>query len=419
MSKMQQAILRLMTAAMLTMWALVLYLAVDLFQRGQLTTLSILPTLATLPTLTPSPTVVAAVERTPVAVPLSPPILPSFQALLPTSSLGEGLAETAIPTPTLSARLLNIVAVMPSVYLPPSATPYPSDVTVIPAVPNPYEPLAEATRTAPPYYGWHSFESDYPHVQYATPWERRLHTRASRGQYHCTENVYSSVSFAFEGEGLRIRYVAARNMGMFQVVVDGVVIDTVDAYAPEIAFPGTRVYTLAPGQHTVVLRSAGTKHAQSEGYTVALDAIQVWRGDAHTLIQPLSALVSPTAASIPARVELLSAPLSPAPTATPGAPQPQIAALVIGYDENGNRAVDPAEGVSDIPVRVVEAESNRLLASGFTDAAGYAEIAYASAGAARLVVPYFGRVWTIPRSRDNMASFELVLQAGNQPGVVP
>ncbi len=418
MSKMQRAILRLMAAAMLTMWALVLYLAADMISREKLPTLPILPTLATLPTLTPSPTISTSVEPMPGALVVTP-ILPSSQTLLPTASLGEGLSETPIPTPTLSARLLNIVAVMPGVYQPPSATPYPPDVTLIPAVPNPYEPLAEATRTAPPYYGWYSFESDHPNVIYATRWERRLHTLASRGQYHRTEDVYSSVRFAFEGEGLRIRYVAARNMGVFQVVVDGVVIDTVDAYVPEIAFPGTHVYALAPGQHTVVLRSAGTKHAQSEGYTVALDAIQVWRGDPHTRIVPPLTPASPTAEPMPARVELLSAPPSPEPTATPGAPQPQIVALVIGYDENGNRAVDPAEGVSGIPVRVVEAESNRLLASGTTDAAGYAEVAYASAGAARLVVPYFGRVWTIPRSRDGMASFELVLGAGNQPGVVP
>jgi hypothetical protein len=413
MSKMQRAILRLMAAAMLTMWALALYLAADMISGEKLTTLPILPTLATLPTLTPSPTSSAMVEETPET--------PSSPTLPPTASLGAGLPETVVPsvTSTLAARLLNVVAVMPGVYQPPRATPYPPDVTVIPAVPNPYEPLAEATRTAPPYYGWYSFESDHPDVMYATRWERRLHTLASRGQYHRTEDVYSSVSFTFEGEGLRIRYVAARNMGAFQVVVDGVVLDTVDAYAPEIAFPGTRVYALAQGQHTVALRSAGTKHAQSEGYTVALDAIQVWRGDPHTRIVPPSPPASPTAEPLPARVELIAAPLSPEPTATPSAPQPQIVALVIGYDENGNRAVDPAEGVSGIPVRVVEAESNRLLASGITDAAGYAEVAYASAGAARLVVPYFGRVWTIPRSRDGMASFELVLGAGNQPGVVP
>ncbi|MDX2139517.1 MAG: hypothetical protein SF123_15640 [Chloroflexota bacterium] len=413
MGKMQRAILRLIAAAMLTMWGLVLYLAIDLAQRESLATLPILPTLATLPTLTPSPTIAPAVDPTPV-------VPPSSQTL-PLARQGEGLPGIGLssPTPTLTARLLNIVAVMPGVYLPPTAAAYPPLLTVIPAIPNPYEPLAEATRTAPPYYGWYSFESDHPLVQYATPWERRLHALASRGQYHRTEDVSSSVSFVFEGEGLCIRYVAARNMGMFQVVVDGIIIDTVDAYAPEIAFPGTRVYTLTPGQHTLVLRSAGTKHAQSEGYTVALDAIQVWRGDPHTLVQPPAPPAAPTAASVPARVELLVAPPSPEPTATPGAPQPQVVALVIGYDENGNRAVDPAEGVSGIPMRVVEAESNRLLASGITDAAGYAEVAYESAGAARLVVPYFGRVWTIPRSRDGMASFELVLQAGNQPGVVP
>ena len=54
-------------------------------------------------------------------------------------------------------------------------------------------------------------------MQYSTPWEARLHADASRGQYHRSENVQSYASFTFEGEGLRIRYVAALNMGIFQV----------------------------------------------------------------------------------------------------------------------------------------------------------------------------------------------------------
>src|SRR5690606_21840400 len=134
--------------------------------------------------------------------------------------------------------------------------------------------------------GWYSFESDNPNVLYSTPWEPRLHAAASRGQYHRSENVQSYATFAFEGEGLRIRYVAARNMGIFEVVVDGAVIDTVDAYAPELAFPGTRVYFIGRGAHTLQLRSAQRKNNASEGYVLALDAVQVYRGSANTLIIP-------------------------------------------------------------------------------------------------------------------------------------
>lgn len=46
-------------------------------------------------------------------------------------------------------------------------------------------------------------------MSYAPAWERRLHTDASRGQYHRTEQTGSTLTFAFEGEDLQIRYVAA------------------------------------------------------------------------------------------------------------------------------------------------------------------------------------------------------------------
>ncbi len=98
--------------------------------------------------------------------------------------------------------------------------------------------------------------------------------------------------FVFEGEGLRIRYVAARNMGMFDVIVDGVVIDTVDAYAPDLSFPGTQVYFVGSGMHTLILRNAQHKNNASDGYVIGLDAIQVYRGSANTLILPPPAITN-------------------------------------------------------------------------------------------------------------------------------
>ncbi|MBK8138437.1 MAG: hypothetical protein IPK52_21935 [Chloroflexi bacterium] len=107
-----------------------------------------------------------------------------------------------------------------------------------PSPPQPFEPLPDATNQAPPYEGWISYESDHPAVRYSTPWDPRLHTGASRGQYHRSDDPKSGVSLAFEGDGLRIRFVAARNMGMFEIIVDGVL-----AIAPLIrlkAFPVSR-----------------------------------------------------------------------------------------------------------------------------------------------------------------------------------
>lgn len=193
---------------------------------------------------------------------------------------------------------------------------------MLPAPPQPIEPLPDATDQPPPYTGWYSFESDHPTVRYSPLWQAKQVLGASRGQYHRTEQVTGSMSFTFEGEGLRIRYVAAQNMGMFDVIVDDVLIDRVDAYSPERTFPGTRVYNLSKGTHTLTIRSAQQKNDLSEGYVVGLDAIQVFRGSDNMLIlTPPAETAIPTSSPVPAvSIELVSVPATVQPTHTPNPP---------------------------------------------------------------------------------------------------
>jgi hypothetical protein len=174
------------------------------------------------PSYTPTPTITATPSHTATAT----------------------ATPTATITPTLATRVLVISAIMPDVYVPPSLTPFPPGTNLLPAPPQPDEPLPDATHEPPPYEGWYSFESDHPLVQYSSPWQPRQVMQASQGQYHRSENTSSMVTFHFEGEGLRIRYVAARNMGMFDIIVDGVLLDTIDAYATELSYPGTRGMTI-------------------------------------------------------------------------------------------------------------------------------------------------------------------------------
>lgn len=394
----------------LVIWAIVLYLLFN--PIGHRT--AALPTLFVLPSLIPSDTP----TRTPTATgsPTPTPTLTSTHTPTPTATF------TPTLTPTLSTRVLDINAVMPGVYMPPTATDFPFGTILLSAPPPPIEPLPDATNQPPPYEGWVSFESDNPAVHYSIPWEPRLHANASRGQYHRSENVQSYASFSFEGQGLRIRYVAARNMGIFQVVVDGVVIDTVDAYAPELTFPGTQVYAVERGTHTLEIRSDQGRNPQSEGYVLGIDAVQVFRGGANTLIIPPPVEThTPTPQPMPAAgVELVSAPPTVQPTTTPIPPSLITVSVVIAYDENGNKAVDPAEGVSGISVRVVEVGTNRVITQAFTDSSGFAQVQVVTSAQARVVVPYFGKVWEIPNGRrGGNLRFTLLLTPGNQPGLIP
>jgi|GEM_PF-492052 len=378
---------------------------------GAAPSLTSLPTLAVLPSVTPTQKVLA---QAPLWLPSVTPLPASPTA---SATATPSPSPTPSPTATLSVRLLEIHAIMPGVVVPPTTTPLPPHLRVLAEPPPIFEPLPDATHEPPPYSGWTSFESDHPWVRYSTRWQPRQIAAASRGQYHRTEDVTSFVTFPFEGEAVRVRYVAARNMGTFEVIVDGILLDRVDAYAPELHFPGTRPYIVGPGAHVLTLRSAGTRNPASEGYVVGLDAIQVYRSDANVLLQtPVANPATPTPLPQPAlRVEQIAAP----DAVTPSPPRRLNVAVLIAYDENANRAVDPAEGVSGVPVRLVAASTNQPLAEAFTDARGYARLQIVTPEDVRVVVPYFSTVWDVAQGRDGEARFTLLLEAGNQPGLIP
>jgi hypothetical protein len=379
-----------------------------LFTMQQNKVLAALPTSIVFVSFTPS--------ITPTVSSTSTPSITPTPTLSPTSTF----TLTATPSATLSQRVLQVAAIMPDVHLPPTPTELPFGTILLPALPQPVEPLPDATNQLPPYNGWYSFESDHPKVSYASLWDARQIVYASRGQYHRTEDRSGVVSFPFEGEGVRVRYVAARNMGMFDLFIDGKKVDTIDGYSGELIFPGTSIYMVSKGSHLLQIQSAGMKNAQSEGYAVGLDAIQVFQGSPNTLIltPPPVSLTPPPSPQPVAKVELITVP----PTTQPLEQEAEAVSvnLVIAYDENGNKAVDPAEGVRDIPVRVVHSKTNRVISEYFTDSSGYIGIEIQIDAPTRLVVPYFGKVWELPRGRqDNTASFTLLLTPGNQPGLIP
>jgi hypothetical protein len=171
----------LMMAALTT----AVWLAVFVLRQSQDENVVALPTVFVLPSLMPShtPTDTLTSTHTPTTT-STPTITPS-----PTAT------TTALPTltPTLSTRVLEISAVMPGVYIPPTATDFPFGTILLPAPPHPIEPLPDATHEPPPYTGWYSFESDHPLVQYSTPWQARQVVEASRRQYRELEPVQDDI----------------------------------------------------------------------------------------------------------------------------------------------------------------------------------------------------------------------------------
>jgi hypothetical protein len=69
---------------------------------------------------------------------------------------------------------------------------------------------------------------------------------------------------------------------------------------------------------------------------------------------------------------------------------------------------------------VVEVGTNRVITQAFTDGSGFAQLQVITSAQARVVVPYFGKVWQLPNSRrGGTARFTLLLTPGNQPGLIP
>lgn len=368
-----------------------------------------LPTIAVLPTdtLTTTPTVTTTPTFTLTATPT--------RTNMPTATL------TPSSTSTLSTLILKITADEIHATDTPSAVPTFTLMPPTAVIPMPPAqiPLA-STNTAP---GWMRYETSSLAFEFTIGrWHTYRAARASGGSYMYSAEASAVTILPFEGAGLRLRYVAYSLFGIFEVRVDGRVVAVVDGYRPRAEILTTDIFGLTQGKHTLEIVNTGRKNAASGGYTIALDSVEIYRGSAPTNTPTPSSTPTATFTPSPAPVKdikFISGPPTLKPTSTPLAPVTVGASLVIAYDENGNNAVDPAEGVSSISVRLVKTSTNEIIASGFTNTEGFIRLQTLSDGPVRLVVPYFGKFWDISSGGGAEPRFTLILPPGNQPGLIP
>lgn len=114
-------------------------------------------------------------------------------------------------------------------------------------------------------------------------------------------------------------------------------------------------------------------------------------------------------------IEVLGAPLGTAmPTSTP--PAPSVLSVLVGYDRNANRSLDPDEGVLGLSVRVMDPLSNRELAHGFTDEGGLARFTLLHTGPLRAAIPYLGAAEDF---RSGGGQWHLLIPPASVPGLIP
>jgi hypothetical protein len=348
------------------------------------------PPVENTPTVTATSTATVEIIIPPTAtLTLTPTVTPT-----PTAS------PTPTITPTLAVRVLQITAVMPGVMLDTASAPESEAL-----------PLDE----------WVRLESDHPNLEYvAGQWTAMWSWSAGQNEYRYSVDPDAAVRLDFEGEGVRVCYVAFWNGGMWEVMVDGQVAGTVDSYSAEAHFTCTDTFPVAAGAHTLLVHNTPQRNAASSDTMLALDAVLVYRSNPSSVAASASTLTPSPEPQSARRVELIQGPPTVQPTATPAPPANITVAVLIAYDENANRSVDPAEGVRGIPVRLVDVATNRALAQAFTDDSGYARIQIQTNAQVSLVVPYFGQSWDVSRRWGSAdATFTLLLPAGNQPGLIP
>jgi hypothetical protein len=348
-----------------------------------------------------TPTVVVTVTATATASPTvtatsTPTPSPTFSPT-PTAS------PTATITPTLAMNVLVVTAVAPGTR---------SEST----------PAATVSNAALPLEEWIRFESDHAALDYMTgTWEQMQSWSAGQNEYHYSVDADAAVRLNFEGEGVRICYVAFWNGGIWTVEIDEKVASSVDSYSPEAHFTCTDTFPVSKGRHTLIVRNTGEHNPASSDTMLALDAVLTYRTAPSAVTTPETTRTPPPEPQAARRIDLVREPPVIQPTATEAPPELVTVAVLVAYDENVNRAVDPAEGVRGIPVRLVDVDTNRALAQAFTDETGYARIQLQTNARVSLVVPYFSQSWAISGrlGHSGDSPLTLLLPAGNQPGLIP
>jgi len=350
----------------------------------------------------------------------------------PTTTLTATL--TATPSPSATATLATLVvrrtAVNPDVTLDalapvvslPSRTPTPLPTVNVPTPAARLSTVPAGTAAV----GWYRYDVADPALRYEGAWKTFTGSWHSLyGYYVYTDDPTARLTLRFLGAAVRLRYVKFSTYGVFQVRLDGAVVTTIDAYQPSTPkqtggeFVTTAVFRLAHGWHTLEVLHLGRQNPASQGQYIALDGIDVYLNGPAPTSPPVVAAstVTGTPTFAPAqRIEVLVAPPPLLPTATPRPLENTAVSLSVGCDNNRNGTLDAGEGVQGLPVYLVAADTNQVVASGLTDDQGYVRLETTASPRLRLVVPYLNRFWSVSGAQT---AITLLIPAVNQPALIP
>ncbi len=124
---------------------------------------------------------------------------------------------------------------------------------------------------------WRRYEIDGRETFLDGDWNKIESTFTSDGSYVYSRDEDAEVTLSFSGEKLRIHYLYFWEFGMFDVYVDDKKVATIDAYNPLSLVGSSEIIFLEPGRHKLRIVNTGKRNEGSQGTTIALDAIDVYR----------------------------------------------------------------------------------------------------------------------------------------------
>ncbi len=121
------------------------------------------------------------------------------------------------------------------------------------------------------------YQQNDSRITYLGAWATSNTWSASGGSYSSSSQAGAAAVIEFTGTEVDLLAATGPSYGMANIYVDSALVDTVDLYSASTAWkvPVYSDYSLAGGEHTLIVECSGDKNSSSSGKTVNMDALDI------------------------------------------------------------------------------------------------------------------------------------------------
>lgn len=140
---------------------------------------------------------------------------------------------------------------------------------------------------------WQKVDNTNANITYDSNWGTWEGNPGYLSTEHFSETAGSEATFTFTGNQARYYGFKRNNLGFAEILVDGVVVTTLDLYSASALYDNLLYETeiLPWGEHTITIRVKGTQNSSSSGYEVIIDAFS-WIDNGPVITAPVANFIS-------------------------------------------------------------------------------------------------------------------------------